>query len=177
VGALIRKLVMEVVDAVERRRNPKPRLTITEILNQMQQFADEHHDGDLQNNTMSVFSKLSADSKRTFLRRSLMTLWETQIDLARSGYQEIIIEDDMRIFADEVIKERNEIEAGAPAEKTKLAGKVETFAIYLVLIVIVGIGVYWFFSGPSETTAPASELSWFQRISKAINYTVDLNKK
>ena len=162
---------------VERRHTKVARLTITEILDKMQSLADTYFDGDLQNNTPAIFNKLSRESKRTFLRRSLLTLWELQIDLARTGYQEIVVEDDLRIHPEKVEQERQELEAAGSKDQRKFNSKFKRGAILVTLCVVIGAGSVVLFTKPVSDTVPASELSLFDRGCRAISYIVALNKK
>ena len=83
--------------AVERRKDPKQRLTITQILDLMQRNADEQYNGDLPNNALAIFNQLSTGDKKTYLRKSLLLLWEEQITLAQSGMMDIKIDQEMVI--------------------------------------------------------------------------------
>lgn len=95
--------------APERRR--APRLTITEILDLMQREADLEFQGNLQDNALQVFNKLNMGDKRTFLRKSLMVLWEEQIKLAESGMQDIVVDQEIKINPVTVEMERLSIMA------------------------------------------------------------------
>ena len=95
---------------VERRRDPKPRLTITQILDQMQRVADEEYGGDLQNNVLAIFTKLAAGDKKTLLRKGLLLIWEQQVELAKASMQDIVIDQETRIDQVAVVEERKKIE-------------------------------------------------------------------
>jgi hypothetical protein len=132
---------------IERRKDGKSRATITQILEKMQAVADEKYIGDLQNNTLAIFSTLSTDEKRTFLRRSLMLQWEKQIELATAGLHEVEIEKDVRIDPVAVQTERKSIEDFNYEEQLKLKTwmhkaifviGVSCFAVVILLTFFVG---------------------------------------
>ena len=90
---------------IERRRI-NPRMTISQILEHMQHQADDLYSGDLQGNIIQIFGKLSPDNRKTFLRKSLLLHWEDQINRAREGRIDVIV-DDITIDHGSVENERN----------------------------------------------------------------------
>jgi len=124
---------------IERRKDPKPRLTITQILDQMQQVADNEYGGDLQNNVLPVFTKLAANDKKTLLRKSLLLIWEHQVEMAKASMQDIVIDQETRIDQVAVVKERKNIDAVNAEEQIKL--KTWFHKVLFVLGVLLFIGV------------------------------------
>lgn len=127
---------------IDRRKSTVPRLTITEILEKMQQMADASHQGDLQNNVLTVYNQLSLDDKRTFLRKSLMALWESQIDLATKGMQDVVVDQNLRISPEAVETERKTIETVNYEEQVKLKTWMHQVAFVLGIgsfIAVIGI--------------------------------------
>lgn len=106
--------------SIERRKDPRPRLTITQILDQMQQVADNEYGGDLQNNVLPVFTKLAANDKKTLLRKSLLLIWEHQVEMAKASMQDIVIDQETRIDQVAVVEERKNIDAVNAEEQIKL---------------------------------------------------------
>lgn len=106
--------------AIERRKDPKPRLTLTQILDQMQQVADSEYGGDLQNNALPVFTKLATNDKKTLLRKSLLLIWEHQVEMAKASMQDIVIDQETRIDQEAVVAERKKIEDVNAEEQIKL---------------------------------------------------------
>lgn len=105
---------------VERRREPRSRLTITQVLDLMQKKADELYEGELQNQALEVFEALSEGDRKTFLRKSLLLHWENQIELAKVGMQDIVIDQDTCIDPVAVEKERKSIEEINVEEQLRL---------------------------------------------------------
>lgn len=124
---------------IERRKDPKPRLTITQILDQMQQVADNEYGGDLQNNVLPVFTKLAANDKKTLLRKSLLLIWEHQVEMAKASMQDIVIDQETRIDQVAVVEERKNIDAVNAEEQIKL--KTWFHKVLFVLGVLLFIGV------------------------------------
>lgn len=92
----------------ERRSNTM-RLTINQILTNMQAVADLDYRGDLENNGVTIFDHLHDDDKKTFLRHSFKLLWEKQIELSQKGIVDIVI-DDVTIDLQAVENERGMID-------------------------------------------------------------------
>lgn len=105
---------------IERRKDPKPRLTITQILDQMQQVADNEYGGDLQNNVLVVFTKLAVNDKKTLLRKGLLLIWEHQVEMAKASMQDIVIDQETCIDQVAVVEERKNIDAVNAEEQIKL---------------------------------------------------------
>lgn len=105
---------------IERRKDPKPRLTITQVLDLLQETADTEYAGDLQNNILAAFNKLPVNDKKTFLRKSLMLLWEHQVETAKASMQDIVIDQETRIDQAAVVEERKSIESVNAEEQLKL---------------------------------------------------------
>lgn len=124
---------------IERRKDQKPRLTITQILDQMQQVADNEYGGDLQNNVLVVFTKLAVNDKKTLLRKGLLLIWEHQVEMAKASMQDIVIDQETCIDQAAVIEERKSIEVVNSEEQLKL--KTWFHKVVFVLGVLLFIGV------------------------------------
>lgn len=124
---------------VERRKDQKPRLTITQILDQMQQVADNEYGGDLQNNVLVVFTKLAVNDKKTLLRKGLLLIWEHQVEMAKASMQDIVIDQETCIDQVAVVEERKNIDAVNAEEQIKL--KTWFHKVLFVLGVLLFIGV------------------------------------
>ncbi len=124
---------------VERRKDQKPRLTITQILDQMQQVADNEYGGDLQNNVLVVFTKLAVNDKKTLLRKGLLLIWEHQVEMAKASMQDIVIDQETCIDQAAVIEERKSIEVVNSEEQLKL--KTWFHKVVFVVGIVLFIGV------------------------------------
>lgn len=124
---------------VERRKDQKPRLTITQILDQMQQVADNEYGGDLQNNVLVVFTKLAVNDKKILLRKGLLLIWEHQVEMAKASMQDIVIDQETCIDQVAVVEERKNIDAVNAEEQIKL--KTWFHKVLFVLGVLLFIGV------------------------------------
>ncbi len=124
---------------VERRKDQKPRLTITQILDQMQQVADNEYGGDLQNNVLVVFTKLAVNDKKTLLREGLLLIWEHQVEMAKASMQDIVIDQETCIDQAAVIEERKSIEVVNSEEQLKL--KTWFHKVVFVVGIVLFIGV------------------------------------
>lgn len=125
-------------------RRKAPRLTISQILDQMQDIADTQFQGDLQGNVYQIYNQLSQDDKKTFLRKSLGLHWENQITLGKVGLEDVVIDDKVAIDRTSVIKERENVNKLTYDEQEKL--KNWLFRAFFVvgcigLIAIVGLTV------------------------------------
>jgi len=117
--------------AVAQDRRKAPRLTITEILDLMQKKADLEFQGNLQDNILHIFNTLNMGDKRTYLRKSLMMLWEEQIKLAECGMQDVVVDQDTRINPVTVEMERLSLMADDRYAQQKL--KVWMYQILFIL--------------------------------------------
>lgn len=141
----------------DRRTVKKARLTINQILESMENQADNDFNGDLPSNILGIFNTLSTDDKRTFLRRSLEALWEKRITYAQDGLQEIVLagditadpkqpgvirKEEVRISPVEVRSERRSIESTSPEEQKRL--RQWALKLLLVVMFIVFIGILFF---------------------------------
>lgn len=124
---------------IERRKDPKPRLTITQILDQMQQVADNEYGGDLQNNVLVVFTKLAVNDKKTLLRKGLLLIWEHQVEMAKASMQDIVIDQETCIDQVAVVEERKNIDAVNAEEQIKL--KTWFHKVVFVVGIVLFIGV------------------------------------
>ena len=130
------------------QRRISPRMTITQILDSMQSIADTEHTGDLENNALKIFSRLTPDNKRTYLRKSLRMFWEQQVDLAQQGgdelMHEIVIDNEIRIDPIEVAKEREAMAASSDYESGQYTNQLRKFKIAMMVMggVVVGL-VAW----------------------------------
>lgn len=138
----------------ERRRSVRPRLTISQILEMMQQIADDEYNGDLANNIWKIFNELQIDERRTFLRKSIDALWEKQVEFAKNGLQEIVLSDEetkqvVRINPVEVQTERTSIEQANYREQSQLKNWFIRFGFTLLMLTFIGMLVFSFFYGSS----------------------------
>ena len=130
------------------QRRTKPRLTITQILDSMQSIADTEYTEDLEGNLLKIFNRLPQDSRWTYLRRSLRMFWEMQVDLARSGGEElpreIVVDNEVRIDPVEVAVERRTIEAMEPYEISTFKSWMLKFSLVsLVFMGVMTFAVVW----------------------------------
>lgn len=135
-------------EKIDRRK--APRLTITQILEEMQHQADVDFQGDLPDNALTIFNRLNVGDKKTFLRRSLELHWQNQIELARTGMQDVVIEHEVVIDPVSVEKERKSFEDVELEEQLRLKtwmSKV-TFTLGLVLFGAI-ILITYFYGGSS----------------------------
>lgn len=132
------------------RRKAK-RLTISQILDRMQREADTNYQGDLPNNVSAIFSKLSVDDRKTFLRRSLELHWSNQIELAKNGMQDIVIEPDAVIDPVSVEKEKKSIEDMEVEEQIKLKMWMSKVSFSVGMVVLITIILVTYFYGPTSS--------------------------
>ena len=123
---------------VERRKDQKPRLTITQILDQMQQVADNEYGGDLQNNVLVVFTKLAVNDKKTLLRKGLLLIWEHQVEMAKASMQDIVIDQETCIDQAAVIEERKSIEVVNSEEQLKLKTWFHKVVFVVGIVLFIG---------------------------------------
>lgn len=124
---------------VERRKDQKPRLTITQILDQMQQVADNEYGGDLQNNVLVVFTKLAVNDKKTLLRKGLLLIWEHQVEMAKASMQDIVIDQETCIDQVAVVEERKNIDAVNAEEQIKLKTWFHKVVFVVSILLFIGI--------------------------------------
>lgn len=128
----------------DRRKN-KNRASIREILEMMQDDADDHHRGDLFNASLSVFSRLSLNDRKTFMRHALKLLWEEQISLSQRGQREVVLENDVKIDPVAIEAERCNIDEAKQIENEKFKNfffRVFFIAMVLLFCIIVVIAIY-----------------------------------
>ena len=104
----------------DRRKKDPRRLTISQVLDLVQSLADEHYQGDVQTNILSIFNELNSDNKRTFLRKSMMLHWEQQIQLANNDMGDVVLDTETRIDRVSVDSERKQISDLNYSEQIKL---------------------------------------------------------
>lgn len=133
----------------ERRRGKPKRNTINQILDSMQDHADNEFNGNVPDNLLILFNALPIDDKRTFLRRSMEALWDRQIELAEKGLSEVVLQRDItdkvqgeqasevRINPAEVISERDLINTASPDEQRKLRGWLVKAIIFMMLVMFI----------------------------------------
>lgn len=134
----------------DRRKGAKPRMTITQILDFMQQVADDEYQGDLQNNSLAIFSQLSVGDRKTFLRKSLMLHWEHQIDLAKGGMQDVVIDQELVIDRHSVDQERQAIESLNYAEQVKLKTWLWKVIFVIAMLSFIAIVSITYFMGGEQ---------------------------
>jgi len=137
-----------VSEKLDRRRTH--RLTITQVLDEMQQIADTDFQGDLPDNALSVFNTLSEDDRKTFLRRSLELHWKNQIELAKNGMQDVVVEHEVVIDPVSVEKERKSIEEVEVEEQLRLKTWMSKVTFTLGLVVFGAIILITYFYGGSS---------------------------
>lgn len=136
-------------EKIERRK--APRLTITQILEEMQHQADIDFQGDLPDNAVTIFNRLNVGDKKTFLRRSLELHWHNQIELAKTGMQDIVVEQEVVIDPVSVEKERKAIEDVEVEEQLRLKTWMSKVAFTLGLVVFAAIILITYFYGGSSS--------------------------
>ena len=81
------------MNSIERRKENPNRLTITQILDNMEGVAELHYDGDMETNILSVFNTLSINDRRTFIRRAFKLLRKDEEMLLKKGLEEVVVDD------------------------------------------------------------------------------------
>ena len=153
----------------DRRKSRIPRQTITQILDRMQKIADEDHDGDLQNNSLIIFEKLPTDDKRTLLRKSLMLQWETQIDLARHGTQDIMIEQEgVHIKHVELERERDGLIQAHPDEAERFMRWAIRTGLGLFFMLVLTVAMTLIYTS-RNVPANGDATSWVARMWRIID--------
>lgn len=130
------------------RRKTSVRLTITQILERLQEIADVDFRGILQDNALAIFNRLPDDDKKTFLRHALALLWERQIELAQRGIKDIII-DDVLIDLQAVEVERGSIEDKSEEEMLKLSHYIARVIFISAFVVVISTIIFTFVYDPS----------------------------
>ena len=141
--------VVEMVDYVERRKPKLPRMTITQILETMQHQADDEYGGDIQDNILPIFTHLSKDDKKTFLRKSLMFHWENQINRARDGKLDVFV-DDMVVDQFSIDNERSAIELDNYREQVKMKNRLAQIFLFIIMLAFIGMVAMTFILGPDQ---------------------------
>lgn len=127
------------------RRKKGTRSSIRQILEAMQDDADDHHKGDLSNAALTVFSHLSLNDRKTFMRHAIKLLWQEQIALSQKGQREVVIDDNIKIDPVAIEAERCNIDEAKQIENEKFKNfffKVFFIAMVLLFCLIVTIAVY-----------------------------------
>lgn len=123
----------------ERRNAARPRATISQIVEKMEAEADMHHLGNLSDNALKIFTGLSVDDKRTFLRSSITLLWEKRIELSIHGHEDVLIDKDTRIDPMAVEKERMALEKVEYEEQMRLKSIILVTFFFVSLIIFIGV--------------------------------------
>lgn len=142
----------------ERRATRKPRLTINQILETMQNHADDNYNGNLQDNILTIYNTLSTDDKRTYLRKSYEALLDKQLAYAQEGLHEIVIagetsgngtpeKTEVRISPVEVRSERDSITASTPEEQKRLRQWVLKLMLVVMFLMFISIIFFTAFYG------------------------------
>ena len=139
-------------DFIDRRKGQPSRMTISQILDFMQHRADDDYGGDLQDNSVAIFNQLSKDDKKTFLRKSLMLHWENQINRAREGKVDVIVED-IVIDPHSIDNERDLITVDNYIEQRKFKNFMLKGMLTLILLVFCGMVAMTFVLGPDKDSA------------------------
>lgn len=151
--------------ARDRRATRRPRLSLNQILETMQNQADEEYNGNLPDNALPVFNGLHIDDRRTFLRKSLEALWEKQIAYAQQGLEEIILQGEIDINATcdagntkreirinpvDVRAERDYITTSTPEEQKKFRQWLVKLMLGLMFVMFFGIIFFTAFYGEHD---------------------------
>lgn len=140
---------------IDRRRTPKPRLTINQILDYMQAIADDELGGNVQDHVLLIFSRLSPDDRKTYLRKTLRMLWEKQIEQAKAGESEVILDEELRINPDSVNEERKNIESKSYQEQAKLKMWFTKVFLGAAILIFGGlIGMSYYMDGSNANAEP-----------------------
>ena len=124
-------------------------MTIAQILDYMQHRADDLFGGDLQDNAISIFNQLHKDDKKTFLRKSLILHWENQINKAREGKVDVIIED-IVIDPNSIDNERDLIAVDNYVEQRKFKNFMLKGMLTLMLLIFGAMVAMTFMMGPDK---------------------------
>lgn len=148
--------------ARDRRATRRPRLSLNQILETMQNQADDEFNGNLPDHALPVFNGLHIDDRRTFLRKSLEALWEKQIAYAQEGLEEIILQGEIDIGATadtkrevrinpvDVRAERDYINTSTPEEQKKLRQWLVKIMLGMMFVMFFGIIFFTAFYGKYE---------------------------
>lgn len=151
----------------ERRRGPKPRPSIGQIMDGIQREADDMYHGEVGNNILSLFNRLPTDDKRTFLRSALVHLWKDQIQKEIDGRQDVCLDEEILINRDQVDWELKDIHEKNYQEQAHLKmWFTKVFFTFAVLLFVGVIVVTYMVDGSSETTGLA--LKHFERVLKLL---------
>lgn len=131
----------------ERRKETKSRMSISQILDFMQKTADDNFNGDLQNNMLAIFNQLQLGDKKTFLRKSLMLHWEHQIELAKGGLQDVVIDEKLTIDRTSVDMERKTISEVNYAEQAKMKSWFIKTMFIIGVLLFIAIVVFTYYTG------------------------------
>ncbi len=142
----------------ERRVAGKPRATISQIVEKMEADADMNHLGNLSDNALKVFTGLTADDKRTFLRNAITLLWEKRIELSIHGHEDVFIDKDTRIDAMAVEKERLALEKMEYTEQMRLKSIIMVTFFFLTITVFSVVCYFAFTHGGIDTSGTESTL-------------------
>lgn len=136
----------------EKRKAPVPRRTIGQILDAMQMDADFNHNGDVQGNILYYFNKLNIDDKRTFLRRAMALMWDTQVEFNKDGSHEVVIQvdKDVRIDRCSVNMERESIAEVNYEEQVKLKIWVQKVLFIMAMVSILFFVLFAFMTGNED---------------------------
>lgn len=125
-------------------------MSISQILEFMQNTADEEYLGDLQNNMLAIFNQLSLGDKKTFLRKSLMLHWEQQIDLAKGGMQDVVVDKELTIDRTSVDLERKSIKDLNYEEQIKLKSWFMKVTFLVGTALFIAIIAFTYYTGGAD---------------------------
>lgn len=134
------------------RRSSTTRLTINQVLSNMQAVADLDYRGDLENNGVAIFDHLHDDDKKTFLRHSFKLLWEKQIELSQRGIRDIVI-DDIMIDLQAVESERCMIDRRKDVQMDNMKDSAVRWTYIGALFFTIMVFAFTFFYDPTGQNA------------------------
>ena len=122
----------------DRRKDPKPRPTLEQVMRSMEEVANVHYGKEISANILSVFNTLPTGDKRTFLRRGYAALKREEILLRKNGLQDVVIDDETRIDMRSVAEERKTISELNYQEQASFKSWIyqAMFAILLFFIMV-----------------------------------------
>lgn len=110
----------EYVQKEERVRERRIPRTSHQVVDKMQRLADRGHGGLLRDNVMEIFEQLHPVDRQTFLKKSLLLHWESDIDRAVEALEDIKVDKETSIDMGVVQYERKDLSSIDAEEQIKL---------------------------------------------------------
>lgn len=104
-------------ERVRERRIPR---TSHQVVDKMQKLADQNYGGLLRDNVVEIFEQLHPVDRQTFLKKSLLFHWESDIDRAVEALEDIKIDKETSIDMGVVQHERKDLSGIDAEEQIKL---------------------------------------------------------